>query len=763
MPILDAEFKAKLMSKVKNTTRKQLIAAILVVAILITIITCSVVLSDKTRRANVNRIELGDSYSQVIKKLGKPDEELTGSYYWFRGVADSDEALEYDFSNKPYTMIVAKFAGEEGAKKLYSISYQIANEESEIKSQSLSDFHSEYALGEDIDYSDMSVEVYYDNGSFIKSTVRRVWSPIDTNTLGEQTLVVSLDMFTKYEFDVVVKDPKDITGDGDTVLITYLDGADTIYKTIKKRTKLKNSLYKRGHTPTIYDSKHREVNLDKKVKKNTTYTVEWTPNKYKVSFVLPEGYSQTFDTQEVTFGEDYELPIVTENTGFFEGWSNIENDTSALTYNDGKSKSPWDFVNDTVMYAIMGDSCTVTLTSSLSGATLEGAGVYSYADTKQVTVKAKSSSYLFGGWYDGEECVSNDREYTFDITKKHVSLKAVFGASKFTIENRDDGSVVLTDYNAAERDTSVVIPAGVTSIGSEAFRYCRGLTSITIPSSVTSIGEGAFMDCSSLTSITIPNSVTSIGDHAFNGCSSLTSITIPDSVTSIGYGAFMYCSSLTSITIPFVGEKQDGTGNTDFGHILGGSSPKTVVVTGGSSIGSYAFSYYGSLTSITIPDSVTYIGEGAFSGCSSLTSITIPEDVTSIGYGAFMNCSSLTSITMPEGVTSIGGCAFYGCSSLTSITIPSSVASIGDYAFSGCSSLTSITIPDSVTSIGREAFYNCSSLTSITFEDTSTWYRTIIYSNWSNKTGGTATTVTNTSTNATYFKSTYVDYYWYKL
>ena len=36
--------------------------------------------------------------------------------------------------------------------------------------------------------------------------------------------------------------------------------------------------------------------------------------------------------------------------------------------------------------------------------------------------------------------------------------------------------------------TSVVIPAGVTRIGSQAFYGCSGLTEVTIPAGVTSIG-----------------------------------------------------------------------------------------------------------------------------------------------------------------------------------------------------------------------------------------------------------------------------------
>jgi hypothetical protein len=92
----------------------------------------------------------------------------------------------------------------------------------------------------------------------------------------------------------------------------------------------------------------------------------------------------------------------------------------------------------------------------------------------------------------------------------------------------------------------------------------------------------------------------------------------------------------------------------------------------------------------------------------------------------------------------------------------SQLTTIDNYAFYNCDILKSITIPDSVISIGKYAF-DIFNLKSITFEDVTTWYITTNETDWENKTGGTQTTVTNTSTNATYFTSTYAGYYWYKL
>ncbi len=333
-----------------------------------------------------------------------------------------------------------------------------------------------------------------------------------------------------------------------------------------------------------------------------------------------------------------------------------------------------------------------------------------------VITKAKQATVIEGGNYSGDIVIPSE------ITYNNVTCSVT--------------SIGEQAFGGCYRLTSITIPNSITSIGEYAFESCDGLkevhindiaawcsinfgsdyanplsyersarnlylnneliTELVIPNGVTSIGSYAFLGCKGLTSITIPNSVTSIGDWAFSKCDELTSITIPNSVKSIGDEAFYRCDGLKEVHINDIAAWCNINFESSSANPL--SNAQNLYLNNEL------------ITELVIPNGVTSIKNNAFVYCSGLTSVTIPNSVTSIGIYAFRSCSGLTSITIPNSVTSIGNYAFWSCSGLISITIPNSVTSIGYQAFRNCSGLTSITIPNSVTSIENQAFGNCENL-----------------------------------------------------
>ena len=300
---------------------------------------------------------------------------------------------------------------------------------------------------------------------------------------------------------------------------------------------------------------------------------------------------------------------------------------------------------------------------------------------------------------------------------------------------------------------------------------------------VTTIESNAFSGCCGLTNVSMPDGIASIGEFAFSECGRLNEIVVPNSVTNIGSGCFAGCTNLVSMTLPFIGEQR---GNSDldgrFGCIFGvtasdgltevgsryiPSSLRRVVITDETVVSRSAFDQCAMLTNIELNEGVCDIGQWALAWCN-LTNMIIPNSVTNMGMGVFACCGKLESLTLPfvgsrrgntgtsdslfgyvlgnnssymEGVsirqyyssssysafyipsslrsvvltdeTELGYGAFYECSGLTNVVISYGVTNIGIYAFRDCCGLTSIAVPDSVTSIGNRAFCGCSGLTSM--------------------------------------------------
>lgn len=101
-----------------------------------------------------------------------------------------------------------------------------------------------------------------------------------------------------------------------------------------------------------------------------------------------------------------------------------------------------------------------------------------------------------------------------------------------------------------------------------------------------------------------------------------------------------------------------------------------------------------SITELTAEDfnGVTKIGNYAFAGSSSLTTVTIPSTITEIGNSAFYECLNMTNLQLLEGLQRIGQNAFYANNKITSVILPSTLTAIDYHAFWGCNNLVEVTI-----------------------------------------------------------------------
>jgi len=265
--------------------------------------------------------------------------------------------------------------------------------------------------------------------------------------------------------------------------------------------------------------------------------------------------------------------------------------------------------------------------------------------------------------------------------------------------------------------TSVTLPEGVQEIRSTAFFGCSDMVALSLPSSLTAIRSTAFMNCGSLTNLVISANVTVIEDAAFSGCDSLASITvdgsnttyastngvlfnkamtllmqcpggktgtftIPASVTALAERAFITSHGLVGIDVD--------ASNTVFSSVDGVlfSKDGTVLIQcPGGKAGEYS-----------VPSNVVSIGERALASCDSLTSVTVPASVTNISGRAFED-GSFASVYFLGNAPAIDGDIFDGCSDdLRVYVLPGTTgwgAVIGNY--------TPEPWPPTIMAVGRDA------------------------------------------------------------
>lgn len=230
-----------------------------------------------------------------------------------------------------------------------------------------------------------------------------------------------------------------------------------------------------------------------------------------------------------------------------------------------------------------------------------------------------------------------------------------------------------------------------------------------------------------ITQIKITGNPTYIGSHAFRS-TSIKEITIPASVEKIGNYVLIYCRELEEIKLAGDNNKrnfyvEDGvlyenyTENGESGvELRFYPSAKTTgefkIPEGVTALGPNSMQT-GRFSSVTFPDSLRSINSYALCGCVNLTSVTLPDGVTfgterevnvNKGAGAFSGCTSLAEVkNFPADIKAIPIGIFQGDVALTSFTIPEGIKELKDRCFSD-TGITDITVPASVTTLGNGVF-----------------------------------------------------------
>lgn len=368
-------------------------------------------------------------------------------------------------------------------------------------------------------------------------------------------------------------------------------------------------------------------------------------------------------------------------------------------------------------------------------------------------------------------------------------------------------------FNGVGYLKEIILSPQIEKIGSGAFNGCTSLRKIVIPSSVSVIGENAFDGCESVSyyceaaekpsgwsadailegahvswkySRFFEFQLAESGDGYIlnSGKGATGDVVIPDKylglpVIEVGYQAFMDSTGLNGITIP---DSVIGVGTGAF-YNTGIYNNKANWENGVLYIGNHLIKVDSASGAFTVKEGTKSISGSSFKKLTSLTSVTLPDSVTSIGNYAFAECTALEEIEIQEGVKYIGDCAFKECEKLTSITVPNSVTNLGVQVFAKCIGLEEATIGDGVTIITSHMFMNCDSVRTIRlgsgvekieklsfpcisleylyipYEDGKNWYRTM-----SSKYEGGEKEISATwpESAAELFMFRFQNYYWYK-
>ena len=214
-------------------------------------------------------------------------------------------------------------------------------------------------------------------------------------------------------------------------------------------------------------------------------------------------------------------------------------------------------------------------------------------------------------------------------------------------------------------------------IGPSVFIGCSSLKNINL-GNIPVISEGMFLDCEALDYIIIPAGVTSVGADAFKGCTSLGTIVMAYSGESPldivpGDGSFDTGNTETTVcysTPVFAPSTIDD--NMFIGSIRGNTN--VYVVHGLPIDGSSLLYLYDSVT-----ETLSVFGYGDLPDYTS--------EATPFWYSIE---GDIVKLILKEGVTSVGSYNFKSLPALEEITLPSTIKDVAAYSFGGDSSIRKI-------------------------------------------------------------------------
>ena len=210
------------------------------------------------------------------------------------------------------------------------------------------------------------------------------------------------------------------------------------------------------------------------------------------------------------------------------------------------------------------------------------------------------------------------------------------------------GSGDMDDYTSNNQPwhdlyiEEVMIEAGCTSVGKNAFTNVQHVTDVNLPSSLISIGDNAFAG-TLISEVTIPPSLKIIGASAFASCKYLKKVILDDNIEEIKEYAF-WGSNISSNTLVMpknlkkVGDMAFSSWKVTTGTLKLNENLET--------IGNAVFN--GIKGTISIPNSVKSIGNLAFDG--SFNKIVVGTGVEYIAPNAFSSSASTGTFYVNLGV-----------------------------------------------------------------------------------------------------------------